>query len=160
MTTTQGELFRARGEDDRPKAVVPAKVTVTERTASPPEPPKRRKRVAGHDPDASYLQPAGNGGRVMVLDGLTVAVRLEDPFHDKGEYLIEMDLDSWARADWTAADPDYVSAEHDRLSVVGPDQAEARRRCAPAHLSGQYEAMLVAARDKIDAELGRLKEAE
>jgi hypothetical protein len=156
----QQELFRAPHEESRPKEVDPVQKTVTERTASPPVPPKKRSRVKGLDNAATYLQPRGCGGRVMLLDSIVLAVRFEDPFHDKGTYPIEMDFDEFASGDWGSADPLTVVSEYDRLAVLQPDGDEGntiKDRCTYTHLHTRYRDLLKAARFKIDEELARLQ---
>lgn len=159
MSVEQQELFRAPSEENRPKAEIPVKATVKERTSAPPEPPKKRTRVKGHRNGATYLMPRGCGGRVMLLDRIVLGVRFEDPFGDRGQYPIEMDFDEFASGEWGSADPEHVVSEYDRLAIIPPEN-DIEARCESVYLLNDYKTLLKAAQAKIETELKRIYTTE
>lgn len=145
----QPDLFSAPNEESRPKEEIPVRATAKERAAAPPTPPKKRKAVKGHNDDSPYLQPRGCGGRVMLLDSIVLAVRFEDPFHDKGQYPIEMSFDEFAAGEWSNADPNYVASEYERLAILPPHGSLGKnivenvtQRCEPKFLLEHYRGLL------------------
>lgn len=151
LSEIQDELFRAPHEDSRPKAAVPCKTSVATPTAAPAIPPKRRHSVSDHNDLGAYV--AAGLGRVMMLDSILIAVRLEDPFYDKGRYPVEMSLAEYAKGEWRPTSPPRVKSEYDRLSVYTDSTMSIERRCAADYHDHYYAKLLRAAIEQLQATL-------